>query len=283
MGQIPQSLISQYRSQTYRLDKPITTVEAAILLVEERGFMHFWPIKGVTLPSLWSAVAGDRPVADAHDDPGHTTWGWKDSMLGKKVWYYGKVLRKRASLISLDTAPYFYALSENYGSPDEDYLIQYLEGRMTQEAKSIFEALLDKGPLNTLDLRRATRMTNPESKSRFERALVMLQSDFKVLPVGISRAGGWRYAFVYDLVHRHYPSLPDQARQISQRQARQKLTELYLRSVGAIQKKEIGKLFGWRSIQVDQAIKDLEESGVCVQGIEIEGLVGDSIALQSMT
>ena len=88
--------------------------EAAGVAVNERGFIYFWPIKDITMPNLWVAVAGDRKVADAHDDPGHATWGWKDSMLGKRQWYYAKVLRKKATMISLKTAPFFYALSENY-------------------------------------------------------------------------------------------------------------------------------------------------------------------------
>lgn len=46
--------------------------------VNERGSVYFWPIKDVTLPSLWTAVAG------AHDDPGHVSWGWKDSLLGQR-------------------------------------------------------------------------------------------------------------------------------------------------------------------------------------------------------
>ena len=137
-------------------------------------------------------MAGDRRVADAHDDPGHVTWGWKDNALGKRIWYYGKILRKKATMIDLDVAPYFYALSENYGDPEEDVLIQYHEGHLTQEAKIIFESLLDNGPLDTISIRRLTRMTSKESNSRFDRAISLLQSDFKILPVGISDAGAWR-------------------------------------------------------------------------------------------
>jgi len=61
--------------------------EEAIRYVNERGFIYFWPINGILLPSLWEAVSGDRPVPNEHDDPGHVTWGWKDSLLGKHVWY----------------------------------------------------------------------------------------------------------------------------------------------------------------------------------------------------
>ena len=126
------------------LAKPLSSQSQALRFVNERGFIYFWPIKGIDLPSLWMAVAGDRPVADAHDDPAHITWGWKDDALPKRIWYYAKILRRKATMISLDVVPYFYALSENYGSPEEDYLVEYEEGRLTLAAKNIYDALLKK-------------------------------------------------------------------------------------------------------------------------------------------
>ena len=199
--------ILDYRAQTFRTaaGRRITTKEEAIAFVNARGYVYFWPIKEVTLPSLWAAAAGDRPVPDEHDDPGHVTWGWKDEMLGARQWHYAKVLRKRATFISLDTLPNFYALSENYGEPDKDYLLQYQEGRLTWEAKTIYETILNEGPLDTVSLRKLARMTTKASDSPFNRALETLQADFKILPVGIAQAGAWKYAFVYECVHRHYP------------------------------------------------------------------------------
>ena len=118
--------VIKFRHDTFRLnpDRKLLSLPDAITFVKERGFVFFWPIKGITLPSLWTAVAGDRYVADAHDDPGHVTWGWKDDALGKRVWYYGKILRKKATMIDLEVVPYFYALSQNFGDPEEDVHIQ---------------------------------------------------------------------------------------------------------------------------------------------------------------
>src|SRR5262245_6321139 len=142
--QLSPQLLSAYRAQTFRLPPTprISSPQQALAWINERGFTYFWPIKGITLPSLWVTVAGERPVGANHDDPGHVTWGWKDDALGKRMWYYAKVLRGKATFISLDVAPYFYALSENYGSPEEDYLLIYEQGRMTSAAKQIYEALL---------------------------------------------------------------------------------------------------------------------------------------------
>src|SRR5437870_3311706 len=113
--------LAAYRAATFRLSaaERVTTIEEAVTYVNQRGFIYFWPIKGVVLPSLWVAVAGDRPVAAEHGDPGHVTWGWKDALLGQRRWYYAKLLRRKATLVSLEVLPYFYALSENFGAPEE--------------------------------------------------------------------------------------------------------------------------------------------------------------------
>ena len=242
MPNLSDQRLQDYRAETFCTGPGlrVTTQEQAIAFVQARGFVYFWPIKEVTLPSLWAAVAGERPVPDEHDDPGHVTWGWKDELLGARRWYYAKVLRKRATFIALDTVPYFYALSENYGEPDKDYLLQYQEGRLTWEAKTVYETLLNEGPLDTVSLRKLARMTSKTSDSPFNRALETLQADFKILPVGIAQAGAWKYAFIYECVHRHYPDLPEKARPIRQAEARRKLAELYLRSVGAALPKGAG-------------------------------------------
>lgn len=255
--------IEKYRQDSFSLapGERLTSVEQAIEFANRRGFLYFWPISGITLPSLWAAVAGDRPVADAHDDPGHVTWGWKDSLLGQRRWYYAKVLRKKATIISLDIAPYFYALSENYGAPEEDYLTQYEQGRLTQEARTVYEALLEGGPMHTIDLRKAAWMTSRESDSRFNKALVDLQADFKVVPVGVARAGAWKYAFIYDLTARHFPDLPEQAHPISESSARQKLAELYFLSVGAASLKDVLRLFGWERPFAERALSALQSAG----------------------
>ncbi|MGC8780061.1 MAG: AlkZ-related protein [Anaerolineae bacterium] len=250
--------------------------------VQERGFIYFWPIKEVVLPSLWVAVAGDRPVADEHDDPGHITWRWKDDLLGQRVWYYARVLRRRATIISLDVVPYFYALSENYGEPEKDYLLQYEEGRLTFEAKTIYETLLNEGPLDTISLRKLAHMTSKASDSPFNRALETLQADFKILPVGVAEAGAWNYAFIYECVHRHYPDLPERARPIRQAEARRKLAELYLRSVGAARARDLALLFGWPPRDIAAALDALVQAGLVVPGVTVEGQPGEWVALPEL-
>lgn len=273
--------LQAYRAQTFRTGRGlrIRKKDEAIRFVNDRGFVHFWPIRAVTLPSLWMAAAGDRPVADAHDDPGHITWGWKDAELGGRNWYYAKVLRKKATMIAHDLLPYFYALSNNYGSPEDDYLTLYEQGRLTQEARLVYETLLREGPLDTIELRKATRMTSRESDSRFARALTDLQTDFKLTPVGISPSGRWRYAFIYKITPHHYPDLIERTRLIGEHQARRTLAVRYLQSVGAAQLRDLTLLFGWPAPDATRALAELTQEGLLRSGVELAAWRGTGWAL----
>jgi uncharacterized protein YcaQ len=276
--------ILAHRAVTYRLQpgQQLRSRDEAVDYVDERGFIYFWPIKDVTMPALWTAVAGDRPVADAHDDPGHVTWGWKDQLLPQRRVYYAKVLRRRATMISLAVAPHFYALSENYGEPEHDYLEQYKAGSLSHEAKTVYEVLLQSGPLDTPELRRQARMTARSSDTAFNRAIESLQADFKVLPVGVAEVGRWKYAFLYECVHRWYPDLPQSARAIRRSEARAWLLSLYLHSTGAARAREVDRVFGWARDDMEAAQAALVREVAVVRGVSVEGHGDDWLALASL-
>ncbi len=263
MPNLSSKKLENYRAQTFRLRARhrLQSVDDALQFVNERGFVFLWPIKNIVLPNLWNAVAGDRAVAEAHDDPGHITWRWKDEMLNKRKWYYAKLLRNKATVISLDTSKYFYALKANFGDPEQDYLQLYEDGLLSQAGKSIFETLLREGPLDTVKLKRLTHMASRSGTSAFNRGLTELQKDFKILPMGVAEAGAWRYSFVFDAVHRYYPKLPQQARAITRDEARQELTRTYINSVGAATAGDVKKLFGWKLREAQAALQQLKETG----------------------
>jgi hypothetical protein len=269
--------IVQQREFNYRRtpERRVRTIEEARAFVEEVGFCHLWPIKDIETPNLFHAIAGRvRPVPMAHDDADLSKcWGWKDQALGKQWWYYGKLLSRRATLISLDMLPTFYACSENFGDLD-DYMTEYLDGTLTAEAKRIYEALLEHGPLDTIRLRREAHMTAKSAKSRFERALVELQVTLKVMPIGIAEAGAWRYAFVHEIVQRHLPDLPQQARQIGRAQARRALVLRYLNNVVAADSRTIGRVFRvlkWTPAELERTIATLLTEKA-VQKVQVEDL-----------
>jgi len=277
-------ILNDFRAETYRLHpaKRLKSVDDAIEFVNRRGFVFFWPIKGLNFPSLWVATAGDRPVADQHDDPGHITWRWKDNMLGKRAWYYAKILRKKATMVALDSLPYFYALSENYGSPEEDHLTLYEQGRLTLEAKAVYGAILEEGPLDTISLKKASKLSNKESDSRFNKAITDLQADFKITPIRVAQAGAWKYAFVYEITARYYPDLIEKARGIPEKDARQKLLMLFFQSQGAARLADITKLFSWRPNTATRAVESLIDTGFLREEVKIESLPGEWLVLSKL-
>jgi hypothetical protein len=273
MHTISRSKLDAYRAKTFRTSPglELRSPQQAIDFVDERGFIFFWPVKGYPFPNLWDAVAGDRPVADENDDYDHIAWNWKDSLLDKKVWYYARVFKRKNTIISMDAIPYFYALSPNYGDPQEDFADQYRQGMLPMETKLIFDALVRKGPLDTISLRKEARLTGTNSASPFNRALDILQQQLKVMPVAISEAGAWKYAFVYDLTHRHLPELPEKARFIPESRAMEHLITCFFNSMGAASQKQTVSLFPWGSELTKNALGRMVQSGVLLTEYQVEG------------
>ena len=272
--------VAALRDHHYRRTpaRRVHTRDEAVAFIGDVGFAFFWPIKGVECPNLFHAIAGRmRDVPNEHGDPdGSKCWAWKDELLGARTWFYAKLLRRRATLISMDLLPAFYALSPNYGDYTTDYLEEYADGEMTAEAKNVYEALLHEGALDTLRLRRAASLSAQSAKARFERALVELQVGLKVLPVGVVAAGAWDYAFVYDLVARHLPDLPAQARPIARAEACHTLIRRYVDNAVAVSRRQIAQVFHvlkWTPRELDRALAALQEEGA-VREMAVEGLEG---------
>ena len=270
MPTINLSELKKHRQRTF-LSAPgdrIHSLPQAVDLINQRGLLAFWPVKEIPMPSLWAAAAGDRPVPDEHDDPGHVTWGWKDQLLGQRKCFYARILCKRTFFASLEVFPYLYALSNNFGSYEEDHLILYEEGRLTNAARTIYEAILSNGPTDTIELHRITHMTGKAGNAEFNKALDELQMDFKVLPVGIAEVGRWRYAMIFDIVARHFPEVVTRAGSIQEPQARSFLAMNYLTSVGSARYSHLTRLFRWEKAALQKTVAELESAGKIITGCD---------------
>ncbi|MBP6180295.1 MAG: hypothetical protein KA480_18420, partial [Anaerolineales bacterium] len=97
--------------------------------------------------------------------------------------------------------------------------------------------------------------------SEFNKALEYLQRDFKILPVGVAQAGAWKYSHIYAITTSHFPDLAEQARKITESQARSKILELYFDMVGAAQLRDLQKLFGWGNEVMKRSVGKLADAG----------------------
>lgn len=259
------------------------TEEQALAFVNQVGFCFLFGEKGVEIPTLWGAVVGSRrPVPRSNRDPDiGRAWTWKDSLPAKGSVLYGRLLRGKPMLVSLEMLPTFYALSPNYGDL-EDYLLQYEEGKLSVEAKNVYEALLNEGALATSRLRQVAGISGGGANARrFDRAIAELQTELKITKVGISDSNRWGYAYVYDLFVRRFPDVPEAAREISSDRAMTTLLERYLRNVVAIEEDAAKRLFRWDPWEWERTLERMRESGTLAEDVYIEGAKGACLALAS--
>jgi hypothetical protein len=254
----------------------VQTESEALGFLNRVGISLLFSAQNIELPSLWGALCGeDRPVPRHHNDRElGLAWRWKDTLPTEGKVLYGKFLRKRPVFISLDLVPALYALSPNYGEPYEDYKQDYLDGRLSVEGKQLYEALIELGALPTSRLRLEAGLGGKANATRFDRALVELQMEFRIAKVAISDANRWGYCYVYDLFSRHLPDAVQGSRAISGKQARETLVLRYLEAVVAATPRQVASLFGWELRDVTQTAERLASEGRLSQGVNIDGLPG---------
>jgi hypothetical protein len=245
-----------------RPDLAVHNESEALEFIDGLGFCYLFTARGFAMPTLWEAICGGtRPVSEQHDDPAlGNAWDWKDTLPARKAVYYGKLLRKTPTFVSLPDLPHFYALSSNYGAED-DYLTEYAEGRLSAEAKWVYEALLNEGAQSTTRLRKLAGLEGKANMARFDRALAELQAGLKIVKMGTSDANAWGYCYVYDLLLRQYPQIAEQAQAISIVQAEDHLTLRYLHGAVTVTTGELGRLFGWEPWRLKRLTTRLTAAG----------------------
>jgi hypothetical protein len=272
-------LLHAVRAERYR-QRPhlrVQTEGEALDFLNDVGFCLLFSAKEIELPSLWGALCGgDLPLPNHHDNRElGLAWQWKDKLPIEGKVLYGKFLRKKPVFVSLDLVPYLYALSPNYGDLVGDYLQDYLDGRLSVEAKQVYEVLLERGALPTSRLRQEAGLSGKANANRFDRALAELQMEFRITKVAISDANRWGYCYVYDLLPRHLPKEVAAAQAITGRQARETLLLRYLRTVIAATPRDVGRLFGWLPGDVEHLAHRLAGEGRLYERVVVKGLDGE--------
>lgn len=206
--------------------------------VETLGFCYAFTTGPGDIPGVFDVI-GTRSV----DRMWSWAWTWKDSLVTRRRVFYGRVLRRKPTFISLRYLPHFYALSGNVGEPD-DYLAAYEAGRLSVLAKGIYEYIARRGPVNTWELRR--HFVTGDSGSRFHRALDELQERFLIAKVAEVEGRG-NYAFIWNTFRRWMPEAIKQAARITSEEAAGTVLRGYLKIVGGATPQQVEDLFRWPS------------------------------------
>jgi hypothetical protein len=249
--------IEQQRDRIYRRSRAqrVRTIDEAAKFIDTVGFcLLFASAQGIELPSLFEAVKGRRDVyIENWDADSDRIWTWKGELPADRRAYYGKALASgKPVFISLHMLPHLIALVAPE-SVDQDYG----RGRISLDAKRLYDALRSLGPTPTMALREAAGFNRPGSTPRYHHALDELQRALLVLPVGGTREVGAWTSQIFELVERWFPHQVAQARRIDVDVARRALVKRYVQTVVAAQPSMIARVFGWPREQVNMALEDL--------------------------
>ncbi len=157
-------------------------------------------------------------------------------------------------------------------------LIEYEDGKLSEEGRRVYEALLKHGPLPTSRLRRQAGLGGKSNAARFDRAIVELQVGFKIVKTGMCDPNAWKYCYVYDLLLRRWPDFPERARATDTSEALGTLLLTHLRNVGVATVEGIARLFGWEAPRFAALCTQLAVSGELLAGVRVKGWPGEYLA-----
>jgi hypothetical protein len=265
--------IELLRDHRFRCTKALQVRDEkqALSFINDVGFCFAFTAKNSELPCLWHAVAGERnPVypKHTHNDPYISlVWRAKDTLVAERQIYYGKALKNRPTMISLEYFPYFYALLERSDSADV-YLADFMRGELSPIAKRIMDALTERSPQITADLKLTSGLAHPKNRYYFDRGMAELQMKMYVVKVAEFYDP---FTFLWELVSKHFTNETQHARSISPNQARQKILTQYFLNVFVSDANLIHRLFGWEKGIVIKQLEQLVDMGILRNDIEIEG------------
>jgi hypothetical protein len=198
------------------------------------------------------------------------TWRLKDDLPAARRVYYGKVLKGRPMLVSLDLFPAFYALARGRQRA-RDYLVEYEAGRLSHSARRLMDALVREHPQYTRALRGNTFMLESVKTREFERAMAELQQGLWV--VKTEERYEPTFSYRWDLVEAWLPEPVNEGRRLSRASALDQLVARYLAAAVYTRPRVLARLFGVPLDEIDAGVARLTRCGIVLEA-EIDGWPG---------
>jgi hypothetical protein len=242
--------LAHERGRRWSIDGPrVETLERAAAFVGDVHCALLFPFEAVALPSLWEAIAGPDEIPFAtwgtNED---RVWGWKDELPAQGLAWYGKLVRKRATLVSPALLTDLYP---GDGKSDDHRRVP-----LEADARRV-AAALGGGAMPQSILREDVGLAGKQGKARFDRAMIELQRHVLVTHAGVwEQDAGWATAMialtssVFDVGGRHDPVAA---------------AAKYLATALEVTPADLGRAFAWPLANAQAALAALVSRGEAVE------------------
>ena len=196
-------------------------------------------------------------------------WPWKDELADAKKLYYGKLLVKKPTFVSMKMLPVFYATFGRAGEAD-DHIEDVRAGRLSDLARRVVEYLSSHGETQKKRMRADLGIESKEGRGDYDRALEELQRFMYLARVKAVGERSDDYNYTYDLFVRRYPQTVKDAERLASAEATVALLRRLLELAGGVSPRQVQRLFDWGDHQTERAITELVADGGLVR---TEGLL----------
>jgi len=242
--------LAEARGRRWWIDEPrVETIEQAAAFVTDVHCALLFPFETIALPSLWEAIAGPDEVAFTTWGPNEDRiWAWKDELAARGLAWYGKLVRKRATLLSPVLLADLYP-----GNGDVD---DFRRLPLGADAARVAGALAG-GPLPQSILREEVGLTGKAGKGRFDRAMIDLQRHLLVTHAGVwEQEAGWPAAVI---------ALTASVFDVGGRRDPVAAAAKYVTTALEVTAAELGRAFAWPVVEARAALDALVAQGAAVE------------------
>jgi hypothetical protein len=245
--------VQQHRDKIKRAHR-VRNAAQLVQLIDALGFAFAFTLR-----------IGDAPIPACFDHLSTNDesrkwgwmWGWKDELAEEKKLYYGMLLSRKPTFVSMKLLPTFYAMFGRAGETDE-HVADVRAGRLSDVARRIIEFLAQNGETQTKRMRAELGITSKEGRASYAKAIDEVQRLMYVARVRAVGEGREDYNYTYDLFVRRYPETVKVAERLSSADATAALVARTCELAGAVTEKQLVRLFDWDDAVATRAIARAE-------------------------
>src|SRR6267378_495592 len=257
--------LEAHRTRVNRVHR-VRNAEGLARMVDAFGFCFAFTLRTGDAPI---PACFDHLSTSSEDRKWGWMWGWKDELPEEKRLYYGKLLVRKPTFVSMTMLPTFYATFGRPGDAD-DHVDDVRAGRLSEIARRVIDYLAQRGETQTKRMRADLGITSQEGQADYAKAVEELQSLMYVARVKAVGEGREDYNYTYDLFVRRYPEIVKKAERITSNDAMTTLLRRLLELAGGVTTKQVKRLFDWSEDRVVHAARRLETKKALVRA---EGLL----------